>query len=160
MVHFIPAGAKLLVEESNQQGKAVYEFATREEIIDTLLTRSKSVAVANAALRRIEARRKASVACARSGIPAVLSNDAIITKQARESRQAFLKWLRKNDSRFRERMQRQRREKDDTEALEWALRDAETARQAAAGRDELSKLGKQSSGTGASICGCPLFVII
>jgi len=57
-------------------------------------------------------------------------------------------------------MQRQRREKDDTEALEWALRDAETARQAAAGHDELSKLGKQSSGTGASIFGCSLFVII
>ena len=51
MVHFIPAGAKLLVEESNQQGKALYEFATHEEIIDTLLTRSKSVAVANAAFQ-------------------------------------------------------------------------------------------------------------
>ena len=113
MVHFIPAGAKVLVEESNQQGKAVYEFATREEIIDTLLTRSKSVAVANSALRRIEARRKASVACTRSRIPAVLSNDATITKQARESRQAFQKWRRKNDSRCRERMQRHRREKDE-----------------------------------------------
>ena len=57
-------------------------------------------------------------------------------------------------------MQRQRREKDDTEVLEWALHDVEIARQAAAGHDELSKLGKQSSSTFVSIFGCPLFVII
>jgi hypothetical protein len=84
--HFVPPGAKLLIDESNAEKEPVFDFATHEEVADARALLSKDKAVVAAAKRRIEARKRSCID--RRVAATCKSSIRSSTKEARESRQA------------------------------------------------------------------------
>ena len=119
--HLVPAGAKLLIDESNAENAPVFDFATHEEIAYARALLSKDKAVVAAAKRRIEGLKRS---CSGSCLSVVATRKPSIrcsTKEARESRQAARKKRKQDEAKHRERVERVRRDREDEEALQAAI---------------------------------------
>jgi hypothetical protein len=126
--HFVPAGAKLLIEESNADNEPVFEFATHEEIADARALLSKDKVLVAAAKGRIEGRKSSRTGGCVSVVAIRKPSILCPTKEARESRQAARKKRKQDEAKHRERVERARRDREDEEVLQAAIDEADRGR--------------------------------